>query len=337
MVITQSLRFSFLLATLISCGPAKDMPQFYTEELSPVSYTSQLEVLFEKDQKVFYLLPLSGSVTKEKILWSGYDWSAQEGGINLRWNEPERSWQNTNSPGWFEALLMTTEQLKTLSPSEKYDLLLGQYQYPFKELVSNTPIENLRKGWILATLHHKEPTAKEVRSNEGIKVPFGSSDIKALLSFYYAHNFKLMKVKEIGGANNELDAGTFHAVLGNSIGLKNSSFLMGNLPVKSYASRIEEELGAIEGAPQGTIKTIKIRARVVSISPTTENSWEGILETPAQKTIAGEYSYYLYLNQDNEILKGKWLSPERPIKIWVAEKNKDFLPPLEHLGKLLDD
>lgn len=336
MVINRIFWPSLLFATLAGCGPAKDMPEFYTEQINPVSYRSELEVFDEKDQKVFYLLPLSGSVTKEKILWSGYDWAANEGGINLRWNSPEGSWQYTNSPGWFEALLMTTEQLKILSPSEKYDLLMGQYQYPFKEFVATTPLENLRKGWILASLHHKEPSPKELRSNEGIKVPFGSSDIKALLSLYYAHLYVPMDLKELG-SHREMDAGTFHAILGNLIGLKGSSFLMGDLPVKSYASRIEDELPPAPGDPLGTVKTLKIRARLVLIGPTMENTWENVLGTPLQKTLTKDFVYYLYLNLDNEILKGKWLGPERPQRIWIASKNKEFLPPLEHLGKLLDD
>ncbi|MCM2348612.1 MAG: hypothetical protein NDI69_01245 [Bacteriovoracaceae bacterium] len=334
--------------TLVACGPAPDMP-IYNDGTNSVIESARLEVLNPKDEKIFYLLPPRGGVIKKKTLWSGFNWNLNQGSINLRWNTPTPGW-DYDSPHFIRAFLMSAEQLAELSPAEKFDLAFGRYDYPLKKevyslLEQDAPFsEDLRSGWIMASIHHSEPTPKVIENPHRISIPFGSSDIKALLSYYYQHIHKRSDIQQMG-KDDELDAGAFHVILANNIGVRNESFLvdldqsekvMGH-PVKSYAYRIEEEQQPDGHAPSGSLKVLKIRLKVNYLASTLQNSWEPIHGTALQALIAREYQYLIYLNVNNEILGGKWLSEERPDFLWTAGPSKKFTGLLEDLGSLLND
>lgn len=102
-------------------------------------------------------------------------------------------------------------------------------------------------GWAYASTHYKEPKPVIIEGANGIKVPFGSSDTKALLSLYYGRvltyrkdprwlgNFKRIgqrcelasNAAQFGQTRSckDVNAGSFHLVMANLIGVRKQAFI----------------------------------------------------------------------------------------------------------------
>ena len=87
--------------------------------------------------------------------------------------------------------------MAALSPSEKYDLYLGDLDFTLLseekgQIMKTVKVprynkdfkipewEGLCHAWAPATIHYKNPEPVEVIGRLGHVIPFGSSDIKAL-------------------------------------------------------------------------------------------------------------------------------------------------------------
>lgn len=352
------LKSSLLVSTLVlvGCGPAPDMPEYKS---------ATVQLLDTKDEKVFYLLPQKGEVKNGEKYWSGDYWALNKGNINYRWNSPFQETWDYSSPTREELVTMMPEQIAELSASEKLDIYLGRYDYPLKEEVysySNRNAadwEGICNGWAPASMNHNEPTPKTVINPDGVEVRFGSSDIKALLSYYYAFIHRVQDTHQLGrrcprsngwfnwnaDCQNDLDAGAFHIVLANKVGMKNESFMVDierykevwNHPVLSYVSRIEGESEADSESIPGTTKYLKLRTKVTYVDESDANSWDPVRGTPNQKTVTREYTYLLYLNLKNEIIGGKWMSSDRPDFLWTMGPAPKFLGLIEGIKPLLND
>lgn len=85
---------------------------------------------------------------------------------------------------------MTSTDIARLSPAEKFDFLNGPYYYPLKAEVEKLAAydaeswEGICHGRAPASMNHNEPRPKILRNPDGIKIYFGSADIKAILSYY---------------------------------------------------------------------------------------------------------------------------------------------------------
>ena len=231
----------------------------------------------------FSALPLSAELSNPHYIWSDTFWAANKGGIAYRWNaEP--------NPQLFRYRMMTKEQVKAaplselekLSPAEKYDIFMGNYDYPLtrKVLSQNSPRdlwwEGICHGWSQAAVMHIEPARNDIRSADGVVVPFGSSDVKGLLDLYYAkvhqtnRRFQIgQRCKAIGkvpgegdsrdrvtaepserernSANcSDINAGAFHVALANMIGVNDMGLVVEidryndvwNQPVGKYESEV---------------------------------------------------------------------------------------------------
>lgn len=90
-----------------------------------------------------------------------------------------------------EVSKMSRFDMAKLSPAEKYDIFVGDYNFPLTKHVlqvtrpDDAYWEGICNGWSSAAIEFHEPEAKSVRNKDGIVVDFGSSDIKALLNFYH--------------------------------------------------------------------------------------------------------------------------------------------------------
>lgn len=353
------LMFFLLILSIFGCGKAPEMPSYES-----AIQTAQVPLLDPQDQKIFFLLPLQGKVKDKTKFWSGNYWPFNRGNINVRWNTPTQFGFNLDSPNVLEASLMTTEQLMGLSPTEKFDLLLGRYDYPLKEEVATranpgaAAWEGICNGWAPATLNHNEPTPKEFTNPDGITVPFGSSDIKALLSYYYAYIHKIETNQQMGrhcaggrwqnwnqDCESNLNPGSFHIALTNNVGIRNKSFLVDidryeevwNHPIVGYYSQNLGDIPLTGKESLGTARKLKIRTRIIYVDEATQNTWDPIMETPLQKTVNREYAYELHLDANNTIIGGEWLSNDRPDFLWMMGPTKNFLGLMEGLEKLLDD
>ena len=237
-------------------------------------------------------LPLKGKLKKHP--WSGYYWATFNGGLAFRWHGPDKGKsKQVTYP------LLTKEEvfkrskipnaLKYLSPAEKWDLYMSDYTFSLTR--SERERTGVMKGkkipkwfglchaWAPATLQYTMPKPIELKNYHGLTIPFGSSDIKALLTY----NIHLYNSSEdqlfMGGRCNsnlpyllksfangliteemltnlipnmncqDMNPGALHLALANLIGLRKQGFIMDktrtgevwNQPVWSYNSVIEKE------------------------------------------------------------------------------------------------
>lgn len=346
------LTFSFFLS---GCGKAPEMPHYES---------ATIELLDGKDEVRFNLLPQKAEVNAKNILWPGDKWELNRGGINLRWNTPTPEGFYYESPGREELLFMTPEQMSSLSPTEKYDLLMARYEYPLREEVSGiidpraNENKNLEMGWVQASIHHTEPSSKTVLNPDGLPLTFGSSDIKALLSYHYQYFHELEHQGQLGrqcphssgwfnwnkDCKNDLNAGSFHVVLANKTN-RQETFMVDierykevkNRAVLGFISRVEEESQNVTNTPLGTAKVLTVRTKVTYQDFAVAPSMETTKNTPYQKVIVKDYKYKLFIGPVSQIVGGEWVSEDRPDFLWTPVKTKGFKGLLEGLQKLLNE
>lgn len=312
-------------------------------------------------KRKFNSLPLSASVSHSEKYWSGDYWALRYGNINYRWYAQNKIGFNLNSPNRDRARKMSIPQLAELSPSEKYDLFTGRYDYPLKNSVNQIANpsaaiwEGICHGWSPASMNHNEPTPKLLFNPDGIEIPFGSSDIKALLSYYYAHVHRAPDTHQMGrrcyeengretNCNNDLNAGAFHIVLGNRIGLEGKGVIadiqrfkeVWNNPITSYQSRILGHKGAQSSSAPGTVKVISIQTTISYVARGLHD-WHPVNGTPKQAEKSQTYEYQIELNADGSIIGGEWISKQRPDFLWMMAKPRQFTGLLSRLGELLND
>ena len=258
---------------------------------------------------------------------------------------------------------MSQEQLAQLSPAEKYDLLMGDYNYETKAEVFASSSKSAKdwagicQGWAAAATFHNEPTPKTLTNPDGISIPFGSGDIKGLLSYYYAFHAEETDYKKLGlrcyfgswmggmkGCDQDLNAGAFHIVMANRIGIEKRGFMLDidryrevwNQPVASYKTTI---VGA--GLPSKDAAKLAVRELRVTTEFTyvdeSDLTWLPVLGTENQKLKKLDLEYTLELNSRGQIVGGKWISDVRPDYIWSKDKILKFEGHLSRLNDLIND
>lgn len=309
----------------------------------------------------FTALPVRGNATDPQKYWSSDYWARNKGGINYRWNSSRPTGFNLKSPTKAEAMMMSTAQLASLSPSEKFDLFNGRYDYPVKREVaayanpSRPSWEGICDGWAAAALNHDEPTPLTLANPDGIQIPFGSSDIKGLLSWYYAKHwsggYAMMGRRCNGGINigtdrcqQDMNAGAFHIVLSNRLGVEGISFIAdidrgaevwNHLAYDYRSTVVSANLPPRSTSASGTVKVARVKTTVHYVYLLARNTWEPVLGTSRQRTISRSYDYYLDLNAAGRIIGGDWISTQRPDFLWLERKVTGFSGVYGKLGQLL--
>lgn len=235
----------------------------------------------------FNLLPLSGKLADDRLAWSESYWPSNKGGIAFRWNHPEPQPFKYKLHPLAELKKMSLEELNQLSPAELYDISNDDYNYSLTRKVLSlfTPRdlwwEGICHGWSQASINYPEPEKIIYLNKSGLKVPFGASDVKALLAMHEAYNYvgekfgfagKRCKVKGkvVGEADDrdhpsdrnyppeelaesfecrDVNAGAFHIIITNMIGIHGKGFVadidrfndVWNQPIASYESEIMGE------------------------------------------------------------------------------------------------
>lgn len=345
--------------------------------------------LFEFDyERNFKGLPLTGQL--KKLPWSGYYWPTYEGGITYRWNKDTHRPEEKYGYDLLTEETLKSVDSKTLSPAEKFDLFIGDTSFPltnfernrtnimktvpggpsFQEGFEIPTWEGLCHAWAPATLAYDNPAPVTLKGQDGKDISFGSSDIKALLT-YHLHNSQSPKTNFLGSRCNfdfkkleeklkkneitkeeyeksinakectDTNAGAFHIVLANQIAKRNEGFIVDvtrdfevwNQPVMGYVSQIlGEKQGASENAAPGTVKEVTIRTSMQYVLEVRQR-WEKNIIKDAYRTIT--YDYRLELNNMGEIIGGEWLSEARPDFIWKQQTPKfsGFFKDLEKIYK----
>ncbi len=310
-----------------------------------------------------YDLPLEGAIFYGPRGWSGHYWPSIKGGINNRWNSRrEKDQYDFVSPTRDQIFRMNANQLSTLSPSEKYDIFMGRYDFPLKQEVysharrDGKEWEGICHGWALVSLMYDEPTAVTLRNPDGINVPFGSADVKALLSYYYAWHVDAAPARQIGqrcnfgrwtggqrACDDDLNAGAFHIVLTNKIALQKEGFVMDverwdevwNQPVIGYSSRVVGTYTRPSpSAARNAVSELKLATTVWYVDED-EPSWYPNFGTNNQVFAKKELIYRLELDSQGQIVGGAWESEERPDFVWSRPKETSFQGILARLPLLL--
>lgn len=216
--------------------------------------------------------------------------------------------------------------------------------------------EGLCHGWAAAAVNYKEPKPVTLKGATGDAVLFTSADIKALLTYYQQYpgnqtarstmvsrrcnvSFEELQEKVDSGEMTreqmneqmesiecrDVNAGSFHVVLTNEIGLRKTSFIIDvtrdaevwNQPVNSFQSVYENLRGVDANAANGTRREVKVRTEMmytVEINPETER-----VATAEKKA---SYQYILELDRNNNIIGGRWISKDRPDFLWKETRAK---------------
>lgn len=236
----------------------------YSEPFDSSSHPSNFNRIagIQLTTKIDYL-PHRGRIFDDRLGWSETYWPSQKGGIAYRWNHPSPILFNYHLHSKNELLQMGQEELSFLSPAELYDISRDDYNYTLtKKVLSLYTLrdlwwEGICHGWAQASINYPEPTPIVYENKSGIKVPFGASDIKALLSMHEAYNYrgerfgfigKRCRVKgKVEGEADERDhpsvrnyppqdlaetlecrdvnAGSFHIVMSNMLGILGKGFV----------------------------------------------------------------------------------------------------------------
>lgn len=333
----------------------------FSEIMTPWKDYSDPMIMSSDFKRNFSSLPLKGHIADPQKLWANDYWPRKRGGINYRWNASQRIGFKLSSPAKEDILLMNEAQLAALAPSEKLDILNGHYDYPLKAEVNEgaspqAPLwHGICNGWSPASINHNEPTPKKLVNPDGVVVPFGSSDIKALLSYYYAFKHEVKSTHQMGkrcnfwiepNCHDDLNAGAFHIVLTNKLGLEGTSFIadversraVWNHAVNEYSSVIvRQNLPPAKDSAPGTVKRVQVKTVMSFVMGIKENSWHPTTGTENHINDVRNYEYFVELDHAGNIIGGEWISKARPDFIWMMEKASDFKGQFARLSELLND
>lgn len=296
----------------------------------------------------FNRLPLSGDLNESKLGWPGYHWSLNKAMIANRWQTQKNDNFKYKTFSLMALKQMTKEQINTLSPAEKYDIYMGNFDYPTVRFARGASSRGASEwkgichGVSPAGLHHSEPKTTTLKSANDLEITFYSSDIKALLAFYYAR-ISDNGITQIGkrcfagrynpikgGACSDVNAGSFHIIMTNRLGLTKTSFVadvdrrkkVWNHVAMNYSSKILSQ-----NQHSVVIET------AISYTGIVEPSKIPLIGTDKMKSLDKTYKYKLMLNNHGQIIGGDWLSHDRPDFIWVNKK-EEFKH--QYYGKILD-
>jgi hypothetical protein len=311
-------------------------------------------------------LPLKAVLPLNKTPWSNSYWPRFKGGINYRWNTPNPIGNDLNSPSRSRVRTMSWQQLSELSPAEKFDLAQGHYDYPLstrveKQFKKNAKdYEGLCDGWTASAIQFPEPAPVDITNPDGIVIPFGSSDVKALMSYDVSINFQpgAMKSVFIGGycgfgigmnsaKCSDINPGAFHVVLANQIALKQEAFAADiearketwNQPVYGYEFEILGKTTA-EGAAQAYI--VHAKMMYAEDDPDGEEykhifNWNAVVGTVNFMGSVQELDYVLELDYAGNIIGGSWLGESKrnhPDLFWKPTKKIQFTSGFNFLNKI---
>ncbi len=300
-------------------------------------------IRFGHYERNFQKLHLDGHTTK--TAWSDTYWPSNRGGISARWNNSNPLDFIYESPTLDAVKGMRPADLAKLSPAEKYDIYVGNYTYPtvraerLRTSKNDASWEGLCHGWAPAALHFDEPKPVLLKGANDVEIPFGSSDIKALLTYVDAE-YNTTPLRWLGTRCNvdlnqhpekkntpacrDTNSGAFHVVIANEIGLNHNGFVadiergkqVWNQPITGFSTQVLGERPPSEQAAPGTVKEIDIETHM---NYAVENSAAWNMIDASDSTSSATYLYSVELDANGNILGGSWKSDDRPDFLWMQD------------------
>ena len=294
---------------------------------------SALEPDFERG---FEQLPLGGRA--DTTPWTDSYWPKNKGGISYRWQTGES--HTYQSPDRDTILSMSETEIARLSPSEKYDLYAGSYDYALTTRIKSENSANESgwtgycHGWTPASYRFKEPTPIVVTNPDGVRIAFGSSDIKALLTYFQGEVVMdqysvrglgiAQPVRTIGSTCSQNDPrlpqcydtnpGAFHITLANYVGVRKEPFGIDatttyekwNHPVYQYSTQVISR-GRPDPAVDGVAERVYVQSDV-TYALEIEPAWDAKTGTAEYPKKTKQYLYTLDLDDSGQIIGGEWLT-----------------------------
>jgi hypothetical protein len=296
--------------------------------------------------------------TPENAPWAANYFPMTRGGIASRWqgemaaykllNDGPDEIPLTQAQAREKVLGLTPAELKVLSPTEKYDILRGDYAFKTTrwELRHRGPARTpAPKGWegfcnamrAAGCLAPEPVRAIHVKSRDGVEVELLPADIKALFG---ATHFYVEKYTALGtphfGAGLDVDPpnpAAFHTAL-NALALrgklpmvidmKNVGNELWNETVVGYSRRMTEPRALSEAeklkAPAAASKIVEVDLELRALA---EVSMTDTNRATQANVAAGRlginrlpYRYKLYIDETGKVLEGEWSGDAWPDFVW---------------------
>ena len=301
----------------------------------------------------FSQLPLQAELTNKP--WSETYWATDKGSINIRWNQVNEDGFDYKLPSRFAIAQMSKEEIATLSPSEKFDIYLGRYDFPIHQDVASfanphvTWWKGLCDGWSMTAIQFAEPKAVEVTNADGVVIPFGSSDLKGLLA-YYAQMISGMEKTYVGeqcsgigrffhnSGCEDINPGALQVILANQIGIKKQAFVIDRDPGKQiwnqpvYGYKTEVRGSAESKAASG----ILVHTTLYYTDELPKSSMTPVLGTDNFHFDTMEMDYVLDLDYSGRIVGGKYeKNSEHPDLAWMPKGEIKINGDFQKLNDLL--
>lgn len=294
-------------------------------------------------------LPTSGMLSGDVNPWTDTYWPNKEGGIANRWSSPTERKKDLRTHRLYrleELKNMSSLEIARLSPAEKYDIFMSRYDYPTVES-EKMRIGDPKKwpswtgmchGWTPASLHHNEPQRVVVTNKDGISIEFYTSDITALMTYYYA--FPAWKGAPQVGWNcgrregdytedrddrirtcQDVNAGAFHVIMTNQLGKLNEGFAMDverwkqiwNQPVVGFKTQILRDRRALAATDRRAKREVRVKTTLYYTKETGPHAGP----TGSAGRTGVDYDYWVELDGEGKIVGGHWVSVERPDWLWL--------------------
>ncbi len=282
-----------------------------------------------------YVGPTDYRLSEAHAPWSGNYFAMKHGGIANRWQIGEKRYPRLHQlPNRDEVLNMTAEEVNRLSPAEKYDIFVGDYDYTVtkRELFNRGPMRGLKpkiwegfcNGVRCASGILPEPkTSIIVQNHDGINIKFQSSDLKALAGAAY---FFVERYAQMGGptantkAEAQPNAAAFDLALRYFLSQKKKSFMVDanlgkqiwNESVIGYHREVSPPQGLTpdeQWQRPWAIAKVKVEGYLETLGEVDIKKTNG---PTVHKIVAGELhenlpiSYVLYIDAQGNAFDGTW-------------------------------
>ena len=213
-------------------------------------------------------------------------------------------------------------------------------------------------GWTRSSLNIDEPQAIVYTApHSGIKIPFGSGDIKALLAHYYSkieHSNSQYIGKacratkrfllDIDGSCSDMNAAAFHVAMANELGIRKRGFAMDrdqtiqtwNQPYVGFTTKVIDikTKGLYKRKTEGTVKEVYVSTTVKYVNELYDTEVEDLendehvapsyeaLGKGKQHYRTNTYEYVLELDSRDNIIGGDWTGGDpHPDLMWRESVN----------------
>ena len=148
------------------------------------------------------------------------------------------------------------------------------------------------------------------------------------------------------GCQDDLNAGAFHIIISNMLGLRKEGFIadvdrfkqVWNQPIVAYKTKIiADNLKPSNGAASSAVKEVRVATEFFYVDESDNATWEVVHGTREQFISKKDYLYTLEINAAGNIVGGSWDSEARPDFMWNKEKVTEFKGILSGLPALLND